>query len=135
MPRKSAPSSGKQDPPVGLPHAPVSRRRLLQAGVAAGITGVTLASGAGEDIEAAAAQTPAGSGALQDIEHVVILMQENRSFDHYFGTLSHVRGFSDKKVIDPDRQRGLLPDLRPVRLPTGGRTRRRRLPAAVPPAQ
>jgi phospholipase C len=32
---------------------------------------------------------------LSDIEHFVILMQENRSFDHYFGTLSGVRGFSD----------------------------------------
>jgi len=100
LPRKPAPSSGKQDPPTGLPHATVSRRRLLQAGVAAGITGVTLGSGAGDLIEAAAAQTPAGTGSLQDIEHVVILMQENRSFDHYYGTLSHVRGFSDNKVID-----------------------------------
>jgi phospholipase C len=35
------------------------------------------------------------SGTINDIEHVVILMQENRSFDHYFGTLSGVRGFSD----------------------------------------
>jgi phospholipase C len=34
-------------------------------------------------------------GALSDIKHVVLLMQENRSFDHYFGTLSGVRGFSD----------------------------------------
>jgi phospholipase C len=32
---------------------------------------------------------------LSDIEHFVILMQENRSFDHYFGTLSGVRGYSD----------------------------------------
>jgi phospholipase C len=37
----------------------------------------------------------AGSASLNDIEHVVIIMQENRSFDHYFGTLSGVRGFSD----------------------------------------
>jgi phospholipase C len=36
-----------------------------------------------------------GSSSLADIEHVVILMQENRSFDHYFGTLSGVRGFAD----------------------------------------
>jgi phospholipase C len=36
-------------------------------------------------------------GSLKDIDHVVILMQENRSFDHYFGTLSGVRGFDDKK--------------------------------------
>jgi phospholipase C len=34
-------------------------------------------------------------GSFRDIEHVVLLMQENRSFDHYFGTLSGVRGFDD----------------------------------------
>jgi phospholipase C len=38
------------------------------------------------------------NASLSDIEHVVILMQENRSFDHYFGTLSGVRGFSDPTV-------------------------------------
>ena len=39
---------------------------------------------------------PASSNpSLSDIRHIVILMQENRSFDHYFGTLSGVRGFSD----------------------------------------
>ncbi|MEY2930745.1 MAG: hypothetical protein RL033_1494 [Pseudomonadota bacterium] len=36
------------------------------------------------------------TGTLADVEHVVILMQENRSFDHYFGTLSGVRGFGDR---------------------------------------
>ncbi len=45
-----------------------------------------------------AAPTSAGSASLSDIQHVVILMQENRSFDNYFGTLPGVRGFSD-----PDR--------------------------------
>jgi phospholipase C len=35
------------------------------------------------------------TGTLQDVKHVVILMQENRSFDHYFGTLRGVRGFGD----------------------------------------
>ena len=38
------------------------------------------------------------SASLSDIKHVVILMQENRSFDHYFGTLSGTRGFSDPNV-------------------------------------
>jgi phospholipase C len=33
------------------------------------------------------------------IEHVVLLMQENRSFDHYFGTMPGVRGFSDPDAI------------------------------------
>jgi phospholipase C len=37
-----------------------------------------------------------GSGTIEDIKHVVILMQENRSFDHYFGTLKGVRGFGDR---------------------------------------
>ncbi len=32
---------------------------------------------------------------LRDIGYVVMLMQENRSFDHYFGTLAGVRGFGD----------------------------------------
>ena len=35
-------------------------------------------------------------GTIEDVEHVVVLMQENRSFDHYFGTLSGVRGFGDR---------------------------------------
>ncbi|CUJ30633.1 Non-hemolytic phospholipase C precursor [Achromobacter ruhlandii] len=34
-------------------------------------------------------------GTLNDVRHVVILMQENRSFDHYFGGLAGVRGFAD----------------------------------------
>jgi len=44
------------------------------------------------------ATAASGSASLSDIEHVVILMQENRSFDHYLGTLSGVRGFSDPHV-------------------------------------
>src|ERR1700733_1362300 len=40
-----------------------------------------------------------GAASLSDIKHIVILMQENRSFDHYFGTLSGVRGFSDPSVL------------------------------------
>src|SRR5580658_560153 len=36
------------------------------------------------------------TGSIRDVEHVVILMQENRSFNHYFGTLRGVRGFGDR---------------------------------------
>jgi phospholipase C len=46
-----------------------------------------------------AAAAPAGPASLGDIQHVVILMQENRSFDHYFGTMSGVRGFSDPDIL------------------------------------
>jgi phospholipase C len=35
-------------------------------------------------------------GTIEDVQHVVILTQENRAFDHYFGTLSGVRGFGDR---------------------------------------
>ncbi|MEU6011775.1 phosphocholine-specific phospholipase C [Streptomyces sp. NPDC047453] len=36
---------------------------------------------------------------MDDIRHVVILMQENRSFDHYFGALNGVRGFDDRQAL------------------------------------
>lgn len=65
-----------------------------------------MAAGAG----AAAAYTPAiaraleipghhRTGTLQDVAHVVILTQENRSFDHYFGTMRGVRGYGDRFVV------------------------------------
>ena len=53
-------------------------------------------------VEAAADVSVPGSAELSDIRHVVILMQENRSFDHYFGTMSAVRGFSDPRVLTRD---------------------------------
>ena len=39
------------------------------------------------------------TGTIRDIKHIVILMQENRSFDHYFGTMRGVRGFGDRHTI------------------------------------
>ncbi len=46
---------------------------------------------------------PAARSTFYDAEHVVILMQENRSFDHAFGALKGVRGFLDKRAfIKPD---------------------------------
>ncbi len=55
------------------------------------------------------AQTAPAQGSLADIKHVVLLMQENRSFDHYFGTLSGVRGFEDKDaLVLPNGRIGLL---------------------------
>src|SRR5258708_39291452 len=38
------------------------------------------------------------TGTIADVEHIVVLMQENRAFDHYFGTLQGVRGFGDPRV-------------------------------------
>ncbi|ATQ77700.1 phospholipase C, phosphocholine-specific [Massilia violaceinigra] len=47
------------------------------------------------------------TGTIADVEHVVIFMQENRSFDHYFGSFPGVRGFDDPRAIT-------LPGGRPV---------------------
>lgn len=50
---------------------------------------------------AQAASLPAKrvTGTIKDVKHIVILMQENRSFDHYFGTMRGVRGFGDRFPI------------------------------------
>jgi phospholipase C len=53
-----------------------------------------------ESIRNALAIEPnAVTGTIQDVQHIVILMQENRSFDHYFGTLRGVRGFNDPRAV------------------------------------
>jgi phospholipase C len=39
------------------------------------------------------------TGSINDVKHIVIMMQENRSFDHYYGTLRGVRGFGDNRSI------------------------------------
>src|SRR5690606_33407225 len=49
---------------------------------------------------------PAAGSTFYDAEHVVFLMQENRSFDHLYGTLKGVRGFNDPRAIDlPNRNK------------------------------
>ncbi|MGO9488972.1 MAG: phospholipase C [Solirubrobacteraceae bacterium] len=72
----------------------VTRRELLQAGAGAGV----LAMGAANPLVRAAMAKKLPPAELTDIEHVVILIQENRSFDHYFGMLPGVRGFGDTSV-------------------------------------
>ena len=46
---------------------------------------------------------------IRDVEHIVVLMQENRAFDHYFGTLNGVRGFGDPPRCQvPEWRSGLV---------------------------
>jgi phospholipase C len=80
----------------------------------------TLLSGVGSvagvlppSIQRAFAIDPKAGTTWQDAEHVVILMQENRSFDHCYGTLRGVRGFGDPRAIT-------LPDNKPVFFQTNG---------------
>jgi len=46
-----------------------------------------------------AASSNAQTGTIQDVKHVVILMQENRAFDHYYGSMGGVRGFNDRNIL------------------------------------
>jgi len=62
-------------------------------------------------IQKAFAINPPPGTTFYDAEHVVILMQENRSFDHCFGTLQGVRGFNDPRAVT-------LPNQNPVWLQT-----------------
>ncbi|MEZ0067501.1 phospholipase C [Streptacidiphilus sp. MAP12-20] len=74
--------------------APVTRRTFLGSAAALGAA-LGLESLPGSAPRAAAATT----GTITDVKHVVVLMQENRSFDHYFGTLKGVRGFGDRATV------------------------------------
>jgi len=78
----------------------VTRRELVRAGLggAAALYGLDRLAGVGGGLARALAE-PAKIGRLRDIEHVVIFMQENRSFDHYFGTYPGVRGFEDPHAL------------------------------------
>src|SRR5215467_2559114 len=77
----------------------VNRRRFLT--LAGGTVAATAAATMLSESVARAASIPASrkTGSIQDVEHIIILMQENRSFDHYFGTLRGARGFGDPRAV------------------------------------
>lgn len=81
------------------------REFIKKAGMLAGAFGVFNALP--QSIQAALNINPAHGSSYMDAEHIVLLMQENRSFDHSFGTLRGVRGFNDSRAV-------VLPDQRPV---------------------
>jgi phospholipase C len=70
----------------------INRRQLI-ARAGAGLVA------AGPIARAFAIDADVRHGSLMDVQHVVILMQENRGFDHYFGSLPGVRGFGDRFPI------------------------------------
>ncbi|GAA4478535.1 phosphocholine-specific phospholipase C [Gluconacetobacter asukensis] len=74
-----------------------TRRDFLKYALLSGAAGATTALPAA--IQRAFAIAPNPGTTWQDAEHVVILMQENRSFDHVFGTLQGVRGFNDPRAM------------------------------------
>jgi phospholipase C len=74
--------------------ASFDRRIFLGGALATGAGVLAAACGSSPTVSKAATTVPAGSD-LGAIDHVVFLMQENRSFDHYFGAYKGVRGFND----------------------------------------
>ncbi|MEO6837563.1 MAG: phospholipase C, phosphocholine-specific [Ginsengibacter sp.] len=75
-----------------------TRREFLKKAILlSGATG--LATVMPPSIQKALAINPTAGSTFMDAEHVVILMQENRSFDHCFGALRGVRGFNDPRAV------------------------------------
>lgn len=70
---------------------------LKKAGMLTG--GMGLLTTFPPSIQRALAIDPEKGSNFYDAEHVVLLMQENRSFDHCFGALQGVRGFNDPRAI------------------------------------
>ncbi|MEC3878369.1 phosphocholine-specific phospholipase C [Parapedobacter sp. 10938] len=69
------------------------RRDFIKLSAAAGLTAAVW-----EPLlqRALAVEAHNATRSINDVEHIVILMQENRSFDHYFGAMRGVRGFGDR---------------------------------------
>src|SRR5699024_10822170 len=73
------------------------RNFLKKAALLSGTAGFSTVLPA--SIKRAATINPDPGSSYLDAEHVVVLMQENRSFDHTFGTLKGVRGYNDPQTI------------------------------------
>ncbi|WP_315764765.1 MULTISPECIES: phosphocholine-specific phospholipase C [unclassified Bradyrhizobium] len=71
------------------------RRQFLQM-LGAGAAATTLSTNVAKALAIPAHHR---TGTIKDVEHIVILMQENRPFDHHFGTLRGVRGFADPRAV------------------------------------
>lgn len=77
----------------------ITRRQLIINSLKTGLGATAIAAFPASIQKALAIPANNRTGTIKDVEHVVILMQENRSFDHYFGTLKGVRGFADRMSI------------------------------------
>src|SRR5215472_12779715 len=74
----------------------LTRRKLLKIGTATAVAELASLGLHGCGISKLIPSVSSVCSKVTDIEHVVILTQENRSFDHYFGSYRGVRGFSDQ---------------------------------------
>lgn len=77
----------------------VSRRNFIRGMAGSSVAASVLATFPPSIKRALAIPANSRTGTIKDVEHIVVLMQENRSFDHYFGTMKGVRGFGDRFTI------------------------------------
>src|SRR5262249_58640521 len=75
----------------------MDRRKFLQL---TGMAAIATSSLNANIAKAAAIKANNTTGTIRDVEHIVILMQENRPFDHHFGTLRGVRGYADPRAVE-----------------------------------
>jgi phospholipase C len=76
----------------------VSRRQLMASAGGIVLASFALPPSLRKILDGRPASMLGATPPISDIQHVVVLMQENRSFDHYFGTMPGVRGFADPTV-------------------------------------
>jgi phospholipase C len=102
-----------------------TRRQVLAGGLggaaALGLAAMGSLSASGADTVRRAAKVKAAGSDLGAVEHVVFLMQENRSFDHYYGSMKGVRGFDDtnnRGAFTQSWPGGQNPDLLPFHMNT-----------------
>ncbi|BEP63523.1 phospholipase C, phosphocholine-specific [Variovorax sp. V213] len=76
-----------------------TRRKFLHSATGTGIAAATLATFPPSIRRALAIPAHHETGTIKDVKHVVLLMQENRSFDSYFGTFKGVRGYGDRFAV------------------------------------
>jgi len=92
------------------------RRHFLQMAAAGGLGATVL--GRSSLVEAlTSGSAPCPPASLASIDHIIIFIQENRSFDNYFGTYKGVRGFDDRSA--PGGAAAFRQSYRPPATPTG----------------
>src|SRR5438045_4444008 len=70
-----------------------------------GVLAAALVGASGLGLHSAAAQTPAPAAALSRIGHIVVIFEENRSFDNMFGLFPGANGLAGRRCRGADRPR------------------------------